>query len=309
MRNLSAQENGVVSRKTVLRQALLLAGLALLWTMPVGAQMGSKTPAQSQGQAQPPAQGQAQGGAAQSGAPAQNPTAEQPPASKEEDDAYRAFYTLTQPAQVIAQGEDFLAKYPTSRYRSSIYSRLVAAYMNTGDKEKTVVCARKALAENPDNADVLAIASTIIPRTITDARAIDADSKLTEAEKYARQAIELIPTLPKPSDVTDEQFTAAKNEKLGLAHFGLGLVYYMRGNPAAYVPQLEQSAKLDPDPEPLLFYLLGTGDMRLKNYTDAGAAFDRCATAKWDVQWQTRCKNGEAQAKQAATAPPAPAKP
>ena len=280
-----------------------MAGLALCWGMSAAAQ--SAPPQQQPAGGQKPAGQTPPQQPAQPGAAAQNPTAEQPPASKEEDDAYHTFYGLTDTQQVITQGEAFLAKFPNSRYRSSVYTHLVAAYTNTGDKEKIVAVGRKALAENPDNTDVLAIVSTIIPRTISDPRALDADSKLTEAEKDARRAIELIPNLPKPDGVTDEQFVAVKNEKLGLAHFGLGLVYYMRGNANAYVPELDQASKLDPQPEPLVYYLLGTGDMRLKNYADAAAAYNKCANAKWDPQWQERCKKGEAQAKQAAAAPPA----
>jgi len=269
----------------------LALGLAVCGALPAAGQMGkpSQAPQQTKdGQTAP---------------------AEKPPVSKEEEDAYKAFFALTgqQNTEVISQGEGFLSKYPTSRYRSSVYSRLVTAYLNTKQPAQVVATGEKAIAENPDNVDVLALVSTVIPRTV-DPRSLDADQKLGEAEKFARHAIEVINNVPKPEGATDEQFAAAKNEKLGLAHYGLGLVNYMRGNSAASVEELDQASKLDPTPDPLLFYLLGAGDMKLQKYPDAQAAFEHCAQAQWDPQWQGRCKQGaqEAKAKQAAAAPAKP---
>ena len=227
--------------------------------------------------------------------------------NKEEEDAYKAFYALTvqQNEQIISQGEAFLAKYATSRYRPSVYSRLVPAYLNTNQSDKMIATGEKALAEDPNNVDVMALVCTVIPRKV-DPRSLDADRKLSEAERYAKRAIELVGNLTKPDNVSEEQFTQAKDEKLGLAHYGLGLVNYMRGNTAGSVAELEQASKLDPTPEPLLFYLLGTGDMRLKKFPEAMTAFDRCAKAQWDPQWQNRCKQGAQEAKQAAAAPAKP---
>jgi tetratricopeptide (TPR) repeat protein len=291
--------------------AALGFGLVLSSALPAAAQMMQpktspppQAPQPTLESAQPQAQPQTQAQSTEKKAPA-----EQPPANKEEDDAYKNILVLTsqQNAEAISLGEDFLAKYPASRYRSAVYFRVVGAYLNSNQAAKVVSSGEKAIAENPDNVDVLALVCTVIPRTV-DSRSLDADQKLSEAEKYARHAIELANSMPKPEGITDEQFGAAKNERLGLAHYGLGLVDYMRGNSAGSVQELDQASKLDPAPEPLLFYLLGKGDMKLQKFPDAAAAFDRCAKAQWDPQWQGRCKQGEQEAKQAAGAP-APAKP
>ena len=70
------------------------------------------------------------------------------------------------------------------------------------------------------------------------------------------------------------------------------------------------ATKLDPTPEPIDFFLLGDGDMKLQKYPEAAAAFDRCAKAQWSADWQDRCKAGEAAAQKAAPKQPAaPAKP
>ena len=284
-------------------------GLALCAGLPAA---GQSTPAtQTQTPPKPPAT------ATPGQAPAagqQNPGTQAPAVNQAEEDAYKAIYGMTveQNTDVITQGEAFLSKFPTSRYRSSVYSKLVHAYLNTHQPAKTVDVSEKALAENPDNVDVLAVVCTIIPLKL-DPRSLDADQKLSEAERYARHAIELVNAMTMPEGGTPEQFTAAKNELLGLAHYGLGLVAFRRQNPAQSVAELEQATKLDPNPDPLEFFLLGRGDMDLKKFSDAAAAFDRCANTPWIPQWQENCKKGEADAKQqAAAAPaatPAPAKP
>ncbi|HTQ84734.1 MAG TPA: hypothetical protein VMI93_00865, partial [Candidatus Solibacter sp.] len=270
MRNTKAWMREEIAAAAALGFALMLCA-----ALPAGAQATQPKPAAQQ---PPSTSGGTPPAAGQSAAPDTTP-----PVTKEEEDAYKVFFGLTnqQSAEIISQGEDFLSKYPASRYRSSVYSRLVTSYLNSKQTAKVVSTGEKAIAENPDNVDVLAIVSTIIPRTV-DPRSLDADQKLSEAEKFARHAIDVANNQTKPEGTTDEQFTTAKNEKLGLAHYGLGLVNYMRGNSAGSVDELNQAAKLDPTPEPLLFYLLGKGNMKLQKYAEAQAAFERCASAQWD---------------------------
>src|SRR5579863_2556553 len=58
----------------------------------------------------------------------------QPPVSAEEDAAAKAFQAMPNSdlPKKIAAGEDFLAKYPESRYRSPVYSTLTIAYIQAG---------------------------------------------------------------------------------------------------------------------------------------------------------------------------------
>ena len=298
MRNVNAGKTRRIAEAAALALGFMLCTALALEAQTSQPKQSSQQQSAQQttpaGQAQPPAGGK-------------NAPAEQPPVNKEEEDAYKAFFALTnqQNTEVISQGEEFLSKYPSSRYRSSVYSRLVTAYLNTHEPAKVVATGEKAISENPDNLNVLAIVSTVIPRTV-DPRSLDADQKLSEAEKFARHAIEVANNMTKPEGTTDEQFAGVKNEMLGMAHYGLGLVNYMRGNSAGSVDELIQASKLDPTPEPLLFYLLGKGEMKLQKFADAQAAFDRCAKAQWDPQWQNRCKQGAQEAKQAAAAPAKP---
>lgn len=292
MRNLMRGNRGVEA--TAIAAFL---GLALFAALPAETQATqSAQPAQQQqpaaGQPQPPA-------AAQNPAPPA-----QPPVTKEEEDAYKAFFELTsqQGPLIISQGENFLAKYPSSRYRPSVFTKLVGAYLIAGQADKLVAAGEKAIGESPDNVEILAIMASVLPRTV-DANSLDSDQKLSEAERYARHAIELTSALPKPDGMTDDQFALGKRQFLGLAHTGLGLVYYIRRNTAGSVEELEQATKIDPTPDPLAYYLLGTGDSKMNKFAEASAAFEICSKSAWALQ--DRCKKSADAAKKMASAPPA----
>src|SRR6202049_1222217 len=80
------------------------------------------------------------------------------PVNAEEDAAFKA---LSDPAnhqpKRIAQGEAFLQKYPTSRYRSPVYGTLVMAYVQSGQVQKMEEVADKEIALNPNDVQVLAV--------------------------------------------------------------------------------------------------------------------------------------------------------
>ena len=103
----------------------------------------------------------------------------------------------------------------------------------------------------------------------------EAAQALNKAEKYSKQAIEITPTLPKPAEMTDEQFEKAKNQSLAMAHSGLGLVFVRRGKYAEAIPELEQAVKIDPIPDPVNYYLLGLANKSASHFDDAVAAFNQ----------------------------------
>src|SRR5271170_5320364 len=89
--------------------------LAIGIVQPAHAQSTGTQPVQPAPQPQQPA---AQGQPPQAPAPAQNPPPSlAPPISKEEEDAYKAFFDLAsgQGPLIISQGEAFLGRYPSSR--------------------------------------------------------------------------------------------------------------------------------------------------------------------------------------------------
>jgi tetratricopeptide (TPR) repeat protein len=217
-------------------------------------------------------------------------------ASPEEESASKAVPQATDPSKKIQLAEDFLQKYPQSRYRPTMYQALVSGYFATQQVPKMLEAGEKEVEINPNDAPVLAVMGQALARTYN-AKAPDAAKQLDKAELYSKRAIEITPTLPKPENLTDEAFNNAKNDTLVMAHSGLGLVYIRRGKFSEAIPELEQSVKADthPDPDPVNYYLLGVADKQTSHFEAAAAAFSKCAAVQSTLQ--AACKSSAEDAK------------
>lgn len=218
------------------------------------------------------------------------------PASPEEDAAFKAVQQATDSNKRIQLAEEFLQKYPHSRYRPSMYQSLVSGYFATQQVPKLLDAGEKEIEMNPNDAPVLAVVAQTLARTYN-AKAPDAAKQLDKAELYSKRAIEITPTLPKPENLTEEAFNNAKNDTLVMAHGGLGLVYIRRGKFSEAIPELEQSVKADthPDPDPVNYYLLGVADKQTSHFDAATAAFSKCAAVQSSLQ--ATCKSSAEDAK------------
>jgi len=245
---------------------------------------------QQQGQGQQPAKQQPPAQPGQATAPAQPAT---PPVNKEEEDAYKAFFELknSDANEVIRSGEEFLKKFSESRYRESVYSRLVEAYMNTQQVDKLNAVGQKALEINPNNVDVLAVMGYVLPRRFNP-NDLDAEQRLTKYEEYSRRAIKLLGEMSKPAQLTDDDFARIKNQRLSMCHSGLGLVLYHRQRLPDAAGEFEQATKIVPDPDPTDFYVLGIVYNRLKRPQDSESAFGHCAEIAGPLQ-ETCKQNAE----------------
>jgi tetratricopeptide (TPR) repeat protein len=217
-----------------------------------------------------------------------------PPVNAGEDAAYKAFSEATDVQKKIELGEAFVQKYPESRYRPPVYSSLTISYLQTGNTQKMEEIGEKEVTLNPNDGQTLAILGQTIPRSWNPSLP-DAAKRLDKAEQYAKRALEVVPTMPKPEAITDEQFVRAKNQTLAMAHSGLGLVYVRRSKYAEAISDLEQSVKLDPQPDPVNYYLLGIANEKASHFDDAVAAFTKCAGLASSLT--TTCKNGAEEAK------------
>jgi tetratricopeptide (TPR) repeat protein len=209
------------------------------------------------------------------------------PVNAEEDTAYKAFQAVnsSDAAKKVETGEAFLLKYPESRYKSPVYGSLTYAYLQAGNTQKMQEYGEKEIALVPNDVSTLALLGQTLPRTLRGSASEPAAVQvLAKAEQFSKQAIEITPTLPKPEKLTDEAFTSAKNQTLAMAHSGLGLVYVRRGKNAEAIPELEQAVKIDPNPDPVNYYLLGMANKVTSHFDDSVAAFNKCATIAGPMQ-------------------------
>ena len=223
-----------------------------------------------------------------------------PPVNAEEDAAIKAFRAvpITDMAKKDQLGEEFLQKYPQSRYRPEVYSLLVRGYLSLGQIDKMEAVGDKEIELNPGDAQTLAIVGSTLPR-VMNAGTPDPEKRLDKAEQYSKRALEVLPTLVKPTELSDADFLKAKDQTSALAYSGLGLVAFRRSKFAEAIPNFEQAVKLDPVPDPVNFYLLGLANEKTSHFEDAANAFTKCAAVPGGLQ--ATCKSGADEAKKMAT--------
>ena len=223
-----------------------------------------------------------------------------PPVNAEEDAAIKAFRSapITDMTKKNQLGEDFLQKYPQSRYRPEVYAMLVRGYLSQGQMEKMETVGDKEIELNPNDAQTLAIMGSTLPRAMN-ASTPEPQKRLEKAEQYSKKALEILPTLVKPAELSDADFLRAKDQTSALAYSGLGLVAFRRSKFAEAIPNFEQAVKLDPVPDPVNFYLLALSNEKTSHFEDAVNAFTKCAAVPGGLQ--TTCKSGADEAKKMAT--------
>jgi len=200
--------------------------------------------------------------------------------NKAEEAGYKAFLAAQNgdPATRIQLGEDFAVKFPTSHYLPGIYGVLTGSYFVTGDTDKMFTAGSKAIQLDPENVDVMSLLAMAIPRRVK-ASTPDGAQRLQTAEAYAHRAIEIIPNLTKPATVDDAEFEKAKNDKLALAHSGLGFIAIGHQKFDDAKTELTQAVQLASSPDPVDYYLLGNADVQGSYYKDAVAAYEKCAAS------------------------------
>lgn len=200
-----------------------------------------------------------------------------PKVNKAEEAAYKAFYDArTGPPQTQIQlGEAFVMKFPMSHYLVGVYSQLTSAYYNTGNTDKMFEAGNKAIELAPDNANILGLMAMAMSRRIN-SKMPDAAAQYAKAEQYAKHAVELIPTMPKPDGMDDATFEKAKNVDLSMAHSALGLIDFQHQKYEDAVMELSMAVQLEDMPDPVDYYMLGNADVETSRFKDAMAAYDKC---------------------------------
>lgn len=284
--------------KTIIFFAVGLLIAAPVFSQGQQSQQGSQ---QSQQQTNPPQQTQKPSLAN----PQQNAPA--PPVDPKEEAAYRSFYgmnpsTAEDYQSEIKVGEKFLADYPQSRYREAVYGKLSTTYFKVGQVDKMCDAADKALALNPDDLSVLTQVGWMIPHASPATPNYTED--LTKAEQYEKHSLELLNSLSKPANLTQDQFDSSKSAGLSQAHSGLGLVYFRQQKYELSSAEMALATTVAADSDPTDFFILGLDDEYLQKYPDSVKAYDACA--QMSSALQDRCKKGSAEAKSKEGAAPQP---
>jgi tetratricopeptide (TPR) repeat protein len=189
---------------------------------------------------------------------------------------YQAFSKAQEPARKIVLGNNFLKKYPKSPFAEHVDAGLMNAYRSQQDWKNTYLFADSALTLEPDDVDVLTTVAWTIPHVYSPGDA-DADQELDKAETYAKHAIDVLAKVPKPPDVTDAQFAAAKAKRAFQAHSALGLVYFRREDYDRSAEELELATKGNPVQDQTDLFVLAADLQNLRRYNEAADAYRQCS--------------------------------
>ncbi|MGC2331088.1 MAG: hypothetical protein WA581_06525 [Candidatus Acidiferrales bacterium] len=208
--------------------------------------------------------------------------------------AYKEFYRANEPAKKIQLGDSFLQKYPKSALDEPVDVGLLNVYYAKQDWKDVYVAADQALALKPNDLYVLTTVGWLIPHVYQPDDS-DADQLLDKAETYAKHAIEVMPTMPKPSYMNDAQFAQFKAQSALQAHSALGLVYFRRQDYENSAKEMQQSTPSTTNPDPTDLYVLAVDLENLKHFADAADAYIRCGQIPGPLQ--DRCKQSADAAK------------
>jgi tetratricopeptide (TPR) repeat protein len=213
------------------------------------------------------------------------PTATAQEPGKQEKKAYKAFHDTpnTDADKKTQLGEEFLEKYPQSRYRSEVVIFLAGAYMAKQQVDKLQAAGDKELELKPVNPASLAVLGSNLSRVVTPATP-DEQKHLDKAAEFCQKSLDTLATAKKPSDLSDQKFEQAKNEYSSVDYSGLGTVAFREQKYDDAIKNLEQAIKLGGGSDPVNYYLLGKANEAKTNYDEALAAYTKCAAISSGMQ-------------------------
>jgi len=200
-----------------------------------------------------------------------------------QDAAYKAFHSANEPAKKIQLGQEFINKYPTSLYTQAVYEELAQTYYAKQDLADFYTYADKGISLYPDDVTLLAMSGWVIPSAYS-GNDLDADKKLDKAETYEKHALLVIVGMQKPTSMTDQQFSEYKTAEQAVAHSGLGLVYFRRGDYENSAKEIQAAVATGAPTDPTDYYVLGADLEGLERYKDAADAFKHCADMAGSLQ-------------------------
>ena len=150
------------------------------------------------------------------------------PKSQKEQEALIAIQNAPDPDARIAAIENLLTKFADTEYKVLVLQMAAASAQQKNDVEKMVIYSERTLEADPKSYPaMLMIAQALSTRT----REFDLDKeeKLTKADKYAKEAIELVKTATKPRpDIPDAEWENIKKSYTAQGYEALGLSAMVR---------------------------------------------------------------------------------
>jgi tetratricopeptide (TPR) repeat protein len=166
----------------------------------------------------------------------------------------------------------FAQAFADSPYANQALGVAATAYQQAQNAPKMLEVANGLLAKDPNNLGMLLLLSDYYG---------EKGEQLDKAEAYAKKAVTVLGTAPKPEGLTDEQWAQQKSLQKGLALSSLGQVNIQKKDNAQAVTNLSAAAPLV-KPDDVSYaknqYRLGFALVNLKRNAEAKDAFTQAAS-------------------------------
>jgi tetratricopeptide (TPR) repeat protein len=129
---------------------------------------------------------------------------------------YATALQSTDPAVIVDLGSALETRHPESQYIPQLAGRYVVALQQTGQKEKAVAAAEKALSMEKTNEDLMMVAADGY---------LQGRQDMGKAIQYADMLIATMQSKPAPQGVAPEAWEKKKTTMLGLGHWMKGMAY------------------------------------------------------------------------------------
>jgi tetratricopeptide (TPR) repeat protein len=185
---------------------------------------------------------------------------------------FSGVYQVKEPGKRATLLARFANTFPDSPYANQALGMAATSYAQAQNMPKMLEVANGLLAKDPDNLGMLLVLSDYY---------CDKPDQIAKAETYAKKAISLLDSAPKPEGTTDEQWAQQKNLQKGLALSSLGQVNIEKKANVQAVDNLKAAAPLlkqDDASYGRNQYRLGFALLNLKRTAEAKEAFTQAAS-------------------------------
>jgi tetratricopeptide (TPR) repeat protein len=190
-------------------------------------------------------------------------------------EALQAVFKAPDAASRIKAGDDFLTKFADSEFKAIVLMIQTSTYQMTNDYEKMIVTGERALEADPQSFSVMLMLGQAIAQRTREFD-LDREEKLARAEKFAKQAVEIAKTAPRPRpDITDEQWEAAKKDIFAQGHEVLGMTAMVRKKFDVAVAEFKLATETASSPDPATLVRLGHSYTQLGKYDEAVSILDK----------------------------------
>ena len=173
----------------------------------------------------------------------------QKPKSANEAKAVQAIQQAKTPDERVSAVENLITKFADTEFKGWALNVAAEASDQKGDFNKAIFYGERAIEADTKNFDPYLLVSGELAQHTREFD-LDKEEKLSKSEKYAKQALEMIPTAAKPAPtVTDAQWEDYKKDAMARAHVDLGLIAVARKKYDVASSEFKTAVETSPQPD------------------------------------------------------------